>query len=340
MCIKVRKLIFIEYINNLVTHSTKMADIIKKGVQKLMECPACLQIPQFTPIFQCSSGHIMCKDCHRKGANCPVCNQPMSNERCLLAEQILYQLPARCKFESTGCEIELLDREALSRHQLECPNRPVPCISIFCKKAIQIERLPMHLKEYHKCGGPEPLPHTGTIFVSEQIFKKNLCWCWMTYFCLDGKDLFGLIARTVGGLWYAWVYLSSSRREAPIQYNFILSSNDGQSKIQHQSYCLPVGDFGVDEMAKVAAPAPRLIFDDSAVRSFATKANPEKINVPGDGDLILGYKVEIVGMVKEKNVMSELIQHDNRGGGDNNCQYNGVINEMPQVESKLNMWKI
>lgn len=314
--------------------------MLKKGVQKLMECPVCLETPQFTPIYRCSSGHIMCNDCHGKVDKCPVCQSTMGSDRCLLAEQILYQLPARCKFFSYGCIIELLDREMLKIHQNECPNRPIRCISIFCTKDIAIERLAEHLKDFHKCGGPEPLPHTGTIFISEEIFKKDLCWCWMTYFCVDGKNFFGLIARTVGGLWYAWVYLSSVRKEVAFKYQFALSSHDGHGKIQFQGHCLPVDEFVVDEMTRIDAPAPRLIFDDSIVQSFSSKANPEKLKVPGDGNLILSYNVDICAMINDRANIPEAIKHDYGGGGDNNVQYSNGPNEMPQHGSKLNMWKL
>lgn len=315
-----------------------MADILKKGVQKLMECPVCYETPQFTPIYRCASGHIMCKDCHSVVDKCPVCNTMMGKDRCLLAEQILYQLPARCKFVANGCSLELLDRDKLKEHQLECPNRLVRCISMFCKKDVPIVELAKHLKEYHKCGGPEPLPHSGTILISEEIFKKDLYWCWMTTFTMADKSLFSLMARTVGGLWYAWVYISSPKREEHLKYRFILCSKD-ESKIEFQGYCLPVDDFAVDEMAKVIAAAPRLIYDDSTVRSFATKADTEKLKVPGNDNLVLSYYVEVCGAGNEIIPPLE-ITHGIRGGGDSGIPYNTVKNEMPMLGSKMNMWKL
>jgi len=315
-----------------------MADMLKKGVQKLMECPVCFETPQFTPIYRCAAGHIMCKDCHLVVKICPVCNTAMGTDRCLLAEQILYQLPARCKYSANGCPIEFLDREKLKEHQLECPSRPIRCISIFCKKDVPIQELAKHLKDYHKCGGPEPLPHSGTIFVSEEIFKKDLCWCWMTYFSIAEKNLFSVIARTVGGLWYAWVYISSFKREEYLKYKFTLLSKD-QRKIEYQDYCLPVDDFAVDEMTRVMAAAPRLIYDDSIVQGFASKADAEKLKVPGNGNLVLSYYVEVCSD-DEKIDIPDAISQGIRSGGDSNCQYNPLPNDIPMIGSKMSMWKL
>jgi len=316
-----------------------MADMLTKGVQKLMECPVCFETPQFTPIYRCAEGHIMCKDCHLVVDKCPVCKTAMGTDRCLLAEQILYQLPARCKFFANGCPIEFLDREKLKDHQMECASRPIRCISIFCKKAVPIVELAKHLKEYHKCGGPEPLPHSGTIFISEEIFKKDLCWCWMTYFSVADKNLFSVMARTVGGLWYAWVYICSLKREEHLKYRFTLCSVD-YSKIEYQGYCLPVDDFAVDEMTRVIAAAPRLIFDDSTVRSFANKADVEKLKVPGNDNLVLSYCVEIGGGDNEKIDVPVSITHGITASGDSTCHYNQITNEIPMLGSKMSMWKL
>jgi len=58
-----------------------------------LECPCCLDIKS-TEIYQCSAGHLVCKDCLAQLQTCPVCrlpyNQPLS--RCLLAEKLAHKL--------------------------------------------------------------------------------------------------------------------------------------------------------------------------------------------------------------------------------------------------------
>ena len=51
-----------------------------KGVKKyfhlkkdLLECPVCFQTIDSVPIYQCLNGHVVCKDCHPKLENCPIC---------------------------------------------------------------------------------------------------------------------------------------------------------------------------------------------------------------------------------------------------------------------------
>lgn len=314
-----------------------MSEVLKKGVQKLMECPVCLETPQFTPIYRCGAGHILCKDCRGKVQNCPICKVELGGERCLLAEQLLYQLPARCRFFASDCKREFLDREDLKNHQLECPHRPVRCISLFCKRNIQIAKLAEHLKEDHRCGGPEALPHTGTVFVSEDIIKKDMCWCWMTYFCTEGNNFFSVIARSKGGLWYSWVYMSSTKRGIPFKYKFLIPSNDGQRAVSYYGECLSVDDHPVDSMAKICSPAPKLIFDDTIVYRFAAKANPEKVGIPGEGNMILRYQVDIGGSMIAVS-QSKIISHLGVGDGQTCASKGSNQQDVPQIESKLNMW--
>jgi hypothetical protein len=37
--------------------------IVEPNVVEKIRCPVCMDIPNSRPIFQCSNGHIICKDC-------------------------------------------------------------------------------------------------------------------------------------------------------------------------------------------------------------------------------------------------------------------------------------
>ena len=51
-----------------------MDSTLKRDFKDLLECPVCFQTLS-APIFQCRSGHVVCKDCHPKLENCPICRE-------------------------------------------------------------------------------------------------------------------------------------------------------------------------------------------------------------------------------------------------------------------------
>ena len=46
---------------------------VKKYFKDLLECPVCFETIDSVPIYQCLNGHVVCKDCHPKLENCPIC---------------------------------------------------------------------------------------------------------------------------------------------------------------------------------------------------------------------------------------------------------------------------
>ena len=45
----------------------------KKHFKDLLQCPVCFHTIDSVPILQCGNGHVVCKDCHPKLENCPIC---------------------------------------------------------------------------------------------------------------------------------------------------------------------------------------------------------------------------------------------------------------------------
>ena len=50
-------------------------DLGKEDVKDLLECPVCFETMDSVPIPQCRNGHVVCKDCHPKLENCPICRE-------------------------------------------------------------------------------------------------------------------------------------------------------------------------------------------------------------------------------------------------------------------------
>ena len=63
---------------------------------KIYECTVCLSLPMCN-IYQCTEGHLICRDCHNKmdrPVTCPTCKShlPATPIRCRVAEQVIYIL--------------------------------------------------------------------------------------------------------------------------------------------------------------------------------------------------------------------------------------------------------
>ena len=50
-----------------------MLILFRKNKIECLECPVCFQTIDSVPIYQCLNGHVVCKDCHPKLENCPIC---------------------------------------------------------------------------------------------------------------------------------------------------------------------------------------------------------------------------------------------------------------------------
>ena len=72
-----------------------------------LECPICAEVPHSTPIYQCENGHILCKKCHKRLSNCPLCRKPLGKIRSLVAEKMLEKVPLPCSFADDGCRTHI-----------------------------------------------------------------------------------------------------------------------------------------------------------------------------------------------------------------------------------------
>ena len=66
-----------------------MVTLSLDDLKDFLECPICVTIPNRGPIYQCESGHIICKDCHSKLTKCPQCRNPLGKTRALQLEKII-----------------------------------------------------------------------------------------------------------------------------------------------------------------------------------------------------------------------------------------------------------
>lgn len=106
-----------------------------------LKCAVCMSAPEGRA-EQCKNGHLICAgegDClfrlrqssgaRREQTRCPTCREPLPDSlaRCLVAEQSIACLPARCRHCSAN-----LKRGDLGAHEASCPRREMPCAGEGC----------------------------------------------------------------------------------------------------------------------------------------------------------------------------------------------------------------
>ena len=61
-------------------------------LRDLLECPVCMETIKSVPVYQCTNGHVMCKECIEKLNNCPLCRNDSVLVRSLKLENIVQRL--------------------------------------------------------------------------------------------------------------------------------------------------------------------------------------------------------------------------------------------------------
>jgi len=116
-------------------------------LDKLLECPICMEVPKTHPIFQCENGHLICKSCHSKVLVCPLCRKLLGNNRSLVAERLLEVSSVSCSFTKHGCEAKLILGN-LDNHVKECQFREAACPFSECLAKLPIRWLECNFNLY------------------------------------------------------------------------------------------------------------------------------------------------------------------------------------------------
>jgi len=127
---------------------------------KRLECPVCFESPRSGPIYNCSNGHVLCKECVRNLITCPVCRDPSMQNRNLVAEELLGDYlkvkHIKCRSAAHGCDFEAL-LPAVALHEESCGHSQVSCMRRLlqrqggnCKWTGKFSELESHLRA-NKC---------------------------------------------------------------------------------------------------------------------------------------------------------------------------------------------
>jgi hypothetical protein len=194
--------------------SDKIANDLSKlalNLKETLECPVCLKLPQQTPIYQCDSGHIICKSCHSKLETCPQCRSPLRAGRSLVAERLLEAFPEPCKFAHLGCDAVVVPYKA-EEHAKECEFREVACPIDECEVKTVITEMNNHIVTAH---------HDGEdLYVSDQTGKYSgiiilTPYSWWSPDLITFNDTLFLhmLVKSAEKTRYIWVYGIGSEKE-------------------------------------------------------------------------------------------------------------------------------
>ena len=120
-------------------------------MEKLLECPICLNVPKDLPIPACPVGHIICKNCRTSVTSCPTCRRKLSQVGASsLAASMIEKIPHKCKFAEFGCEVKVLLSQ-LKNHEEKCPERTIKCPMKSCGTVVQLKKFREHALEKKCC---------------------------------------------------------------------------------------------------------------------------------------------------------------------------------------------
>ena len=163
------------------------------GLRSNVECPVCISVPTDGHMLTCPRGHLVCNTCRVKmraegQENCPVCSEPMGNNKSLLAMAVIENMEHECT--NTGCK-EMLSYDEVRKHKEElCKYRPVLCPGIKCGSLFPSSSFDNHAKT---CDSIDMETNTRTWFTVDADDADDTANSqWNTQIYHMNKEVFGL----------------------------------------------------------------------------------------------------------------------------------------------------
>jgi len=121
---------------------------------KIFVCDLCGFSPSVKPIFQCESGHLICKQCFERFRHCWTCawtlarakpaasGKALAEIRSLAVENLLSRITKPCRFLSLGCTTTITN---FNQHELNCDHMLVDCVVTSCHTKQAMKNLLDHV---------------------------------------------------------------------------------------------------------------------------------------------------------------------------------------------------
>lgn len=96
------------------------------GFLSELECPVCYEY-MLPPIYQCATGHSICKTCKPKVNNiCPTCKNSIGITQNFVLEKMTQLITYPCKHHKLGCQVAFKATE-IEAHESNCEYGPFEC---------------------------------------------------------------------------------------------------------------------------------------------------------------------------------------------------------------------
>ena len=124
-------------------------DKLMSELKAKLDCPVCLTVPIGGQMLACPRGHLVCSPCRVKMTaegqeDCPVCREPMGNNKSLLAMVVIENMEHECT--NMGCK-EKLAYEEVTKHREElCKFRKILCPGLNCQQLLPLSSYEEHAK--------------------------------------------------------------------------------------------------------------------------------------------------------------------------------------------------
>jgi E3 ubiquitin-protein ligase SIAH1 len=118
----------------------------------MLQCPVCFDLME-APIYQCSSGHIICSGCCKQVNSCPQCRvafNPQAPIRTLALEQMIEQMQFKYPCKNEGCKVRLSAGKNRADHHESCLHRRVSCFCTQCDEKMALSVLCDHFQSEHE----------------------------------------------------------------------------------------------------------------------------------------------------------------------------------------------
>ena len=258
--------------------TTKEQIILLDEIQDELECVVCLDTPGLDPIYQCEQGHLLCKSCHGKLTDCPICKAKLGNTRCLAAEKILAKYPRRCEFQAHGCSIKL-PKTAIEDHQMVCIYKPLRCPSLNCEERLPIIETLNHMDDKHGIRKEiENFPLSASFPNILEIIKNKKSFKFEPIrIRSEGRFFYSECWRSCKGRWYMWVYMLGTPTESK-SYIFTVKLLN-PNRVEQFSYTGQCVSLHI-ELDQIGTTGRCLTFHDDTAKHFCFDDNiPVQIDV-------------------------------------------------------------
>lgn len=204
------------------------------SILRELRCPVCL-VYMIPPIYQCFTGHSICKNCSPRLNQCPTCRKDLLPVRNIALENLAAGVKYPCFYRLTGCN-KAFPMHLIEGHERECQFGSQQCpfavlSNEVCTWLGPFSGIKKHIQKDHNKNGNcveiERRFHGLLINLSEKSHFKQVVFAL-------GETFYMLFKRTGNIFFVVGYYIGPMSESSKYKYRFSLT----RKGIGAVSYCL------------------------------------------------------------------------------------------------------